>query len=404
MTMNTALSGMNAASKNLAVTSNNIANAGTTGFKTARAEFSDVFAATGSSGTQVGAGVRLARVAQQFDQGDISYTNREMDFALSGNGFFTMASDKGLVYSRAGNLGTDKNGYVTNPAGQRLQVFMPSPTGVGFDTGRMEDLRISAEVSAPKSTVDMEVFTTLPANAAQPATAPFDPADSTSYNHTTSMTVFDSLGSEHTQTLFYAKTANANEWSVFSRVDDAAASLVATVQYSDTGTLVAPADGNITLPTFTPTTGAAPMDMVVDVSKSVQYGSAFVVNSLSQDGNTTGQYSGIEVSDTGVVTARYSNGVSEALGQVALTRFNNPQGLQSIGDNGWSATSDSGEPMLGSAGTSGFGVVTGGALEASTVNLTEQLIGMITAQRGFQANSQMISTQDQVLQTVINLR
>lgn len=404
MSMNNALSGMNAASKNLAITSNNIANASTTGFKKSRAEFADVYAATGNAGTQVGAGVRLAKVAQQFEQGDISYTNRELDFALAGNGFFTLSGQGGLVYSRAGNFGTDDRGFVVNPAGQRLQVFQPSPSGIGFDTGRMGDLRISTEVSAPQATGRSEVFTTLPANAAVPFTAPFDADDSTSYNHTTSMTVFDSLGAEHTQTLYYVKTTNANEWEVYSRMDNAPASALGTVQYSDTGALVAPASGLITLPAYTPATGAAAMNITVDIGKSVQYGDEFVVNTLSQNGNTTGQYTGIEVSDAGVVTARYSNGVSTELGQVALTRFNNSQGLQSLGDNAWAATSASGEPMLGSAGTSGFGVVNGGALEASSVNLTEEMINMITAQRTFQANSQAISTQDQVLQTVINLR
>jgi flagellar hook protein FlgE len=404
MSTNNALSGMNAASKNLAVTSNNIANSATTGFKKSRAEFADVYAAGAGAGMQVGAGVRLAKVAQQFDQGDVTFTNRELDFAISGNGFFTLNSSTGTVYSRAGNFGADANGFVVNPAGHRLQVFQPSLTGDGFDSGRMADLRITTEVSAPQATNRSEVITTLPANAPAPATTPFDPTDSTSFSHTTSMTVFDSLGSEHTQTLYYVKTANPNEWQLYAQIDDAPAAMVSTLQYSDTGALVTPANGDVVLPTFTPATGAAPMDITVNLGKSVQYGSAFVVNSLSQNGNTTGEYTGLEVSGSGVVTARYSNGVSKTLGQVAMTRFNNPQGLESLGDNAWASTTASGAPMLGSPGTSGFGQVTGGALESSTVNLTEELINMITAQRTFQANSQVISTQDQIMQTVINLR
>jgi flagellar hook protein FlgE len=167
---------------------------------------------------------------------------------------------------------------------------------------------------------------------------------------------------------------------------------------------MAPANGRVALPAYTPPTGAAPMAVTLDVGNSTQYGNAFSVSALVQDGYATGQLTGIEVSSEGIVNARYTNGVSTPLGQVALTSFANPQGLQPVGDNGWAESFESGQARRGAAGTSDMGLVQGGALEASNVDLTEQLVNMISAQRNFQANAQMISTQDQITQTVINIR
>lgn len=404
MSFNIALSGMNAASKDLSVVSNNIANSATTGFKQSRAEFADVFAASnGGSQTSVGAGVRLAKVAQQFDQGDVTPTGRELDFAISGEGFFTLSANGSTVYSRAGNFSTDKNGYVVNPAGQRLQAYLPSPSG-GFDTGRTADLQIRTTDSAPAATANSEIVTVLPANAPEPEVAVFDPADGDSFNHTTSITVYDSLGASHTQSLFYVKTANPNEWTVHAQMNGGAPQNLGNVEFDASGKLIAPVSGELTLAVFDPGTGAAQMNMTVDLGSTTQYGADFSIVSQSQDGYSTGTYTGLEISDDGSIYARYSNGVADPVGQVALTRFQNPQGLQSVGDNAWQATNASGEPLAGIAGTSGFGVMQGGALESSNVNLTEQLIDMISAQRNFQSNSQVISTQDQIMQTVINIR
>jgi flagellar hook protein FlgE len=406
MSFRISLSGMNAASADLNVTSHNIANANTTGFKQSRAEFGDVFpvSASGLSRNAIGAGVRLEKVAQQFGQGNVDFTGRSLDLALSGEGFFTLSGNGAMVYSRAGNFNPDRDGYVVNPAGQRLQVFLPNAGGNGFDTGRMADLRLATGDSPPRATSDVEVGTNLPGNATPPIIAPFDANDPTTYNYTTSLTVYDSLGATHTQSLYYIKTANPNEWQVQTQIDGTNVGAAQTLQYSPTGQLTAPATGSITLPTYTPATGAAPMDITLELGTSTQYGNAFSVPSLVQDGYATGRLTGIEVSSEGIVNARYTNGVSTPLGQVALTTFANPQGLQPLGDNGWAETFESGQARRGAAGTSEFGLVQGGALEASNVDLTEQLVNMITAQRNFQANAQMIQTQDQITQTVINIR
>ncbi|MFC7300907.1 flagellar hook protein FlgE [Cognatiluteimonas weifangensis] len=406
MSFRISLSGMNAASADLNITSNNIANVNTTGFKESRAEFGDVFAASayGLSKNAIGAGVRLQAVAQQFGQGNIDFTGKNLDLAINGQGFFTLSDGGAMVYSRAGNFGADKDGYVVNASGQRLQVYLPNAAGNGFDTGRLSDLQLSIGDSAPQATTTVTVQSNLPADASAPALTPFAPGDPDTYNRTTSLTVYDSLGAAHSQSLYFVKTANPNEWQVYTYIEGTAVGGAQTLQYSDTGTLTSPSPGQIALPAYTPPTGAAAMNITLDLGNSTQYGETFSLSSLTQDGYTTGRLTGIDVTADGVVQARYTNGVSTALGQVAMTNFANPQGLQPLGDNGWSETSESGQPRRGQAGTSEFGAIQGGALESSNVDLTAQLVNMITAQRNFQANAQMIQTQDQVTQTVINIR
>ena len=404
MSFRISVSGMNAASQDLNITSNNIANVNTTGFKQSRAEFGDLFAvsAYGLSNVATGAGVRLQAVAQQFGQGNIDFTGRSLDLAISGQGFFTLSNNGATVYSRAGNFGADRDGYVTNPAGHRLQVFLPNTAG-GFDTGRMSDLQLPTGDAPPAATSSVTVETNLPADAAQPAIA-FDPLDPNSYNETTSVTVYDSLGASHSQSMYFVKTANPNEWEMHTFVDGNAVGGPQLLQYSSSGALTSPSPGQVTLPATPTTNGSAPLSITMDLGRSTQYGEDFSVLGVTQNGHSTGRLTGIETSPEGVISARYTNGVVQPLGQVAMTNFVNPQGLQSIGDNVWAETYNSGEPRRGQAGTADFGAVQGGGLEASNVDLTEQLVNMITAQRNYQANAQMIQTQDQITQTVIIIR
>jgi flagellar hook protein FlgE len=407
MSFNASLSGINAANANLNVTANNIANVNTTGFKESRAEFADVFNATGYglASTAVGSGARVSTVAQQFSQGNIDTTGRSLDLAVAGEGFFTLTMNGAQVYSRAGNFQTDANGYVVNPQGARLQVFAPNADGTGFEPGQLTDLRLLTTDSAPRPTSAVELAFTLPANAAVPTVTTFDPADSNSYNHSSGgVTVFDSLGVSHTQTSYFVKTANPNEWQVHNYVDGVPVGAATTLQFSDNGTLTSPADGEVPFAPFIPSTGAGQLTMSLNVSGSTQYGEKFSLRNAAQDGFASGKLDEISISEEGVVFARYSNGVDSALGQVALTNFNNTQGLKNEGNNLWSATFSSGTPRTGAATSSDFGQIQAGALEASTVDLTQQLVNMITAQRNFQANAQMLSTQDQVTQAVINIR
>lgn len=407
MGFNVSLSGINAANADLNVTANNIANVNTTGFKQSRAEFADLFSATsyGLSKNAVGSGVRLTNVAQQFSQGNNEQTGRSLDMAISGEGFFTLTMNGARVYSRAGNFQTDQAGYVTNPQGARLQVFAPNADGTNFDAGRLTDLQLLTTDSPPRQTGKVDVSFTLPANAKQPTVQAFDPTDSNSYNHSTGgITVYDSLGVSHTQTSYFVKTENPNEWQVYNYVDGKSAGTPTLLKFSDSGALTEPANGQIVMDPFTPTTGAGVLSMSLNLSGSTQYGEKFALRNTQQDGYAAGKLNEITVSEEGIVYARYSNGDDKPLGQVALTTFNNAQGLEAKGNNLWVESFASGTPRTGSPDSSNLGKIQAGSLEASTVDLTEQLVNMITAQRNFQANSQMVSTQDQITQTIINLR
>lgn len=407
MSFNISLSGINAASTDLGVTANNIANVNTTGFKESRAEFANMFQASsyGLSRNAIGVGVKTSQVAQQFSQGSLNTTGRSLDMAISGEGFFTLSMNGSRVYSRAGNFQTDAQGYVVNAQGARLQVFAPNASGNGFDVGAVTDLKLTGSDSAPKETSKVDLAFTLPAQAQPPISTPFDPANTNSYNMSSGgVTVYDSLGVSHTQTSYFVKTANPNEWAVHNYVDGVAVGAPTTLQFSNTGALTSPADGQIALDPYTPTTGAGVLAMTLDISGSTQYGESFALRNTAQDGYSAGKLDEISVSDTGVVVARYSNGADIALGQVALANFNNAQGLTPTGDNAWAESFASGSARVGAPNSSDFGQLQSGTLEGSTVDLTEQLVNMIVAQRNFQANAQMVSTQDQVTQTIINMR
>ncbi|HLA74257.1 MAG TPA: flagellar hook protein FlgE [Steroidobacteraceae bacterium] len=405
-----ALSGLNAAQSDLNVTANNVANTATNGFKGSRAEFADLFAVSlqGVSSNSSGNGVRVSNVAQQFAQGNIEFTDSNLDLAISGQGLFILSDSGALAYSRAGAFQVDRNGFVVNSAQQRLQVYPPLGAG-GFNTGGLSDLRLQTTDAAPQATSEVEYVLNLPASAVPPAVTPFDPNDPNTFNQATSLTLFDSLGAAHTGTLYFNKTANPNEWNTRLYIDGTAvdggvpgASI--TLQYSNIGALTAPAGGLAAFPTYTPATGAADMAVTVDLSRSTQFGANFAVNSVTQDGFTTGRLIGIDINETGIVQARFTNGRSQPLGQIAIANFSNVQGLQQLGNTQWAETFASGQALRGQAGNSGFGLVQSGALEASNVDITEELVKMITAQRNFQANAQMISTADQVTQSIINIR
>jgi flagellar hook protein FlgE len=405
MAFGIALSGIHAAQTDLDVTANNVANSQSTGFKQSRAEFAELFAVSsqGVSSTQTGAGVEVVAISQQFSQGNINATNSSLDLALSGQGFFTLRDGGANLYTRAGSFGTDKDGYVVNSTNQRLQVYPPT-TGGAFNTTATQDLRLVSGDSAPQATSTAQVVFNLPANAPQPSVATFDPSITSSYNNSTSMTVYDSLGAAHTASVYFAKTATANTWDAHLYIDGNAVGVAQPLAYSAAGVLTTPATGLMAFPAYTPTTGAQPINLTMDVSKATQYGNAFGVTSVSQDGFTTGRLIGINVDSTGVVEARFTNGRSTPLGQVAIANFANPQGMQALGGTAWSETFASGQPLNGQAGNSGFGTIQSGALEQSNVDVTAQLVNMITAQRNFQANAQMISTQDQITQTIIQIR
>ncbi len=354
------------------------------------------------SATAVGNGVAVSEVAQQFGQGNIETTGNNLDMAISGNGFFTLSDNGALTYTRNGEFQLDKNGNVVTAQGLHLQVYPPLANG-GFNTGGLADLSLNTNQSAPQATSTAQITANLPANAAKPVNA-FTPTDPNSYNNSTSLTVYDSLGAAHTATLYFIKGAVANAWSSQLYIDGTAVGTPQALTYSNTGALTAPANGQVAFPAYTPATGAAAMSVTFDFSQTTQYGDNFGVTAVSQNGFTTGKLTGVSVDSTGVVQARFTNGRSINLGQIAMANFANPQGLQQLGNANWSATNASGAAVDGVAGNSGFGTIASGSLEHSNVDTTSALVEMIVAQRDFQANAQMIQTDNQITQTVINIR
>ncbi|WP_275096769.1 flagellar hook protein FlgE [Sedimenticola hydrogenitrophicus] len=423
-----ALSGLDAASTDLQVTGHNIANAATNGFKQSRAEFADIYANSiqDVSTTSAGRGVRVSRVAQQFSQGNINFTASNLDLALNGEGFFTLADSAGNVsYSRAGAYTVDRDGYVVNHNSDRLQVFAPiGSSTTNFNTGSTTDLQLPTLSGAPSATTSANVAVNLDVSGtATAATTLFDPTIPTSYDSSTSTTVYDSLGSPHTMTMYYRESDTvANQWHVYTAVDgsivtpttnstaapSSATYPSATLNFNTSGALTTgsgsvSATGTVAYNAF-PVAGAADLNLTFDYNNSTQFGSAFAVNNLTQDGFATGRLSGVDIDNSGVVFARFTNGQSSALGKVALAKFNNPQGLRQLGDTSWAETFTSGDVQMGEAGTTSFGLVQSGGLENSNVDIAEQLVNLITAQRNFQANAQVITTADTVTQTIINIR
>lgn len=406
MPFNIALSGLNAASKDLEVTANNIANTATTGFKGSRAQFAELFSAAGPnlSSSQTGSGVRLTNVAQQFTAGSVETTNNSLDFAISGDGFFTLHDGKGYSYTRAGAFQKDQTGFVTNANGQRLQVF-PALSNGTFDNSTLTDLQLLTSQNAARATSAVQMSLNLPSDAVAPAT-PFDPLnDPTSYNQATPFTVYDSLGATHAGTVYFVKDPAANVWNANLYVDGVSTGASQPVTFNSSGALVAPANGRLAFPAVTVSPGSNPMQLTVDMSKATQFGNTYAASAINTDGYPTGILSSIDVSREGVVQAKYSNGQTTALGQLAMAQFSNEQGLRQVDNTNWAASYDSGTPVMGAAGNGTYGSVQAGALEASnTADLTAQLVNMIKAQRNYQANAQVISTDNQLTQTIINIR
>jgi len=420
MGFSTALSGLNAAANNLSVTGNNIANANTTGFKESRSEFVDVYASSigGVNKTQPGAGVRVAEVAQQFNQGTLDLTGNSLDMAINGEGFFTMADNpadlNSLVYSRAGAFGVNKDGLVTNTQGQALLAYKPNGATVadGFSSGVMTTVSLDAGVGLPVSTTKVDLNVNL--DASSPAiTAAFDPLDSTTYTKQTSVSIYDSLGVSHKLTTYFVAgtaTPPTRDWTAHHYITDDPLAPVsvdtapATLTFDSTGKLTAPVPGQVQLAPYVTGTSAAAITAKMDYTGSTHLSSAFSVNALKQDGLAAGKLTGIAIDNEGVIFARFSNGGSTPLGKVALTRFANPQGLTKLGDTTWGQSSVSGAPIPGNAGESKLGLIQSGALEQSNVDLSKELVNLIIAQQAYQANSQTISTENRIVDTILNIR
>jgi flagellar hook protein FlgE len=420
MSFQQGLSGLNATSKNLEVIGNNIANASTFGAKAARAEFADMYAnaINGAGGNSIGIGVNLATVSQLFTQGNIVTTENPLDLAINGDGFFQVTDGNNpITYTRNGQFKLDRNGYVVTNAGDRLLGYPADGTGTILP-GVALPIQLPTAGITPQATTQMDLELNLDSRSAStlPASGPrVDFSDPTTYNNSTSVTVYDQRGQDVALTYYFQRGAGDN-WNVYITANGTplatdAGGPVATTTISfpaSGGTPTAPV-GTVTvdIPATTNAAGAATLPITgiaLDVSGATQYGSAFAVTDLSQDGYAPGQLVGMVFESNGIIMARYSNGQTKPAGQVEIATFRNPQGLSPLGGNGWSRSFSSGDPIVGTPGAGNLGVLQAGALEESNVDLTAELVSMMTAQRAYQANAQTIKTQDDVMQTLVNLR
>ena len=408
------ISGLNAASKNLDVIGHNIANSGTTGFKSARAEFADLVATSmgvGSSNS-AGVGVEVEAIAQQFTQGNLTLTGNGMDVAINGGGFFKLQMPDGSpAYTRAGNFKLDKSGDVVTNGGANVMGYKMDPaTGLTSSSAVPLSFPTGAPIAA-KRTENINASINLDARAGDAAAVPATPRST----YGTSVNVYDSQGVAVPVSLYFVKTATANTWKVWDGLDNPTA--VPPVVANNLGSIVFDSNGkydaaastspltvNINPSTANPNNPPAPWTAALDLSATTQFGSKFAVSDLKQDGYAAGQLNNINISDDGTVVASYSNGVTRAEAQLALSSFRNPQGLVAVGGNNWVVSNDSGAPVDGKPGSGNLGSLRSGALEESNVDLTAELVNMMTAQRAYQANAQTIKTQDQVMSTMVNLR
>lgn len=381
MSMNSGLSGLNAASKNLDVIGNNIANSQTAGYKSSKIQFSDVVAG------KMGMGVSVAGIIQNFNSGNLESTGRNLDLAIGGDGFFQFSQNGETVYSRNGQVTMTPEGFLENAQGAQLI----GPNGP-----------IQISNAGMLSNATTKVASAVNVDSREPIiAAPFNMADPDTYSYANTANTYDSLGNQHTVTLYYTKTA-VNQWSVRASMDGAVSpSAPQVLNFTPNGSLTGYAPTNFG---FAMTNGANNINFSMDFKGSTQFGSDNYQNTLVQDGYTNGQMIGITFDKDGSIMANYSNEQKVKVGAIQVANFLNPEGLKPLGDNVWSATTASGQAVAGTAGVGRLGTIESGVLEASNSDTSRDLVDLIVAQRNYQANAQTIKSQDEILQQAINLR
>lgn len=436
MGFNVGLSGLQAASQRLNVIGNNIANASTVGFKSSRAEFADIYSSNGgTSSTNIGNGVRLSMVRQSFKAGILNPTDSMLDLGIAGSGFFMMNDQGAKVFTRAGQFQVDKDHYIVNASNQRLTGLLADPDGK--ITASSGDLKINTANITPRATTLSTAGVNLFSKSVPPSvdwSGSANPASDT-FNNVSSTTIYDSLGNSHVLSTYYIAansdgapgTPNAgakNQWYVAFQIDNQdvpaitnpppattnVANLHAVTFNSDgsfssiNGPGGAPLVGNKIPLNINLNNGADSLNFDVDLSQSTQFGSPYSVNSINSNGYTTGNYNGLNIDDSGIISVIYTNGQTLSMGQIQLANFADPNGLQSLGNTSWAQTVTSGQPLVSTPGSGSLGGIKAGTLEDSNVDLTGELVSLISAQQAFQANAKTISTEDQTIQAIFNIR
>jgi flagellar hook protein FlgE len=423
MSFYTSLSGLQASQTEMSSISHNLANVSTNGFKKSRTEFADVIASSVSiSPTQmIGSGAVVKANRQQFGQGNLVQSSNSLDLAVSGDGFFAVKTDMStskVNFTRNGGFQVDSDRYVVDSAGGHLQVYPVDGSGSVVATGLESaiSLRLPQTSGTAVPTEATSLTLQLNANTAVPTTTTFDRFDPTSYNQSIQNTVYDANGNALTMTTYMVRettpntgNSNTSTWGAYSFIGDKplttgnGANEKVALTFDQGGAL-----SGAVATTFDPVTLATSSTQqqlsLTFGGGTTQLARPFSVVDKTQDGKAVGQLEGVTIGDDGLVKASFSNGETKALGQVMLANFSSPEGLRQQGNSYWTATGLSGDPTLGTAGSNGFGKLMTSTIERSNVDITEELVGLIAAQRNFQANAKALDTASQISQTIFNIR
>ena len=417
MSFYTSLSGLKGAQTDLGTVANNIANVGSYGFKKSRTEFGDIIS---SSRTTPGNGTRLKSIEQQFSQGGFEATSRELDLAIAGSGFLVTRdamTGGNTAFTRNGKLSIDASGFLIDSNGGYIQGLPVDPEGNVTATGlaAATNIQIPQTSGVPQATTGIDLTVSLPANAEIPSERPvysatnpyaFDRLDPNSYNHSTQTTVYDSAGNSIPATVYFIRTGDGtpSTWQarMFVGSEEATPGPV-NLRFDAAGNRTAPA-GPVAFDPVYPAGASAPLTLSMDFDATNQAAGPFTLRSAEQNGFAAGTLNDVTIGDDGLVTATFSNGETQAIGKLAMANFANPAGLKQLGDARWSVTGESGQAMIGEAGDDGLGRIQSGALERANVDITEELVALISAQRNFQANAKAIETGNAMTQAIVNMR
>lgn len=418
MSFYTSLSGLQAAQTDMSTISHNLANASTTGFKKSRSEFTDIMASNFTSDPRrlVGSGTALAQNKQMFGEGSLITTGSSLDLAIAGDGFFpvktTAPGGATIAYTRNGSFGVDPNRYITDAQGSRLQAYAVETDGTVPGAGTLIDVRVPETSGTAVATKTVTLKANLNAGAAG-TDAEFSRTNPSTYTTATSTTIYDAAGNPQTLTNYFVRTPaekdtegndlTSSQWTVYSYVGDVAANegTGTPISFDADGNLISGGGQTLKLPAAA---GGEPRTIELNLVGSTAAKQSFSIAARTQDGQALGEFSGITVDGAGIITASYSNGDAVKLGKVAMANFVNPTGLRQNGGNYWSATGLSGTATMGAANENGFGKLMSGTIEGSNVDITEELVELISAQRNFQANAKALDTASQISQTIFNIR
>ncbi|MCR9444080.1 flagellar hook protein FlgE [Vibrio alginolyticus] len=432
------LSGLSAAQLDLNTTSNNIANANTYGFKESRAEFADVYSNSlfTNAKTTPGGGAQASQVAQQFHEGSSIYTNNPMDLRVSGTGFFAVAKERLTPQqnelTRNGAFHLNKENYMVTANDEFLLGYQVDPSSGEVSSYEPQPINIPAEFGKPKQTANIEVGVNLPANGDLKDPTQFDFSDPDTYNRSTSSTIYDSMGQSYKLTTYYLKDqTQPNTWNTYYTVTDkegekplnvAAGDAQTptghvghTMKFNNDGTLASLNNGQLitSVALGDPATNTTPVDMNgadpaqtlnFGLGSATQFAAPFELTKFDEDGATTGFLTKVDFDENGSVLGTYSNGENVTLGRVALVRVPNEQGLDKKGGTQWDSTQFSGDKIWGESNKGSFGTINNGMLEQSNIDMTQELVDLISAQRNFQANSRSLEVHNQLQQNILQIR